>query len=268
MSQIVFRVQNALGHPIDGALIIGRNADVGDWAGESSQPPNKPGEFTAELAPGHYTGEVSKDGYESRVIPWDLEAPTTPGHPVTIGLDVLSTVPLPPAPPPPVRGDAIDVARAIVTAGSPDIRAWPATTRLTEFEIRADGTIGINFGKRNGPGAWPFVDGVEGGELQYTLGIGCQADGRAGPWFLATAILCISRGPNDNYVPTGPTLAPGQLPGNWYYYAGAPLGTYQPQPGERVAWFVTAGSQRRGDIHTVAERSTVIVAPFEVGRFV
>jgi hypothetical protein len=102
------------------------------------------------------------------------------------------------------------------------------------------------------------------GEIQYTLWIGCKINGQ---WHIAGSILCISRGVNDNYVPTGPTLQPGHLPANWYYFAGNPLATYQPQPGEPVAWFLTAGVQRRTDIHTIAERTNVVVVPFSPGSF-
>ena len=174
-------------------------------------------------------------------------------------------VPLPTPPPAPTPSiDAIDLQRAIVTSGSPDVRGWPIGARLTELTLSPSG-MAINFTKRNGPDAWPFVLNMEGGEIQYTLWVGCQI---AGVWYLSGPILCISRGPDDNYVPTGPVLEPGQLPTNWYYYAGSPLATYQPRPGELVAWFVTAGVQRRDDLHIVRERSNVVLAPFQAGRFV
>jgi hypothetical protein len=124
--------------------------------------------------------------------------------------------------------------------------------------------MAVNFTKRNGPGAWPFVTGKEGGDIQYTLWVGCFL---RGAWHFAASILCISRSENDNYVPTGPVLEPGQLPKNWYYFCGDPLATYQPRPGELVAWFVTSGEQRRADTHVVRERSNIVVAPFQAGRF-
>ena len=108
----------------------------------------------------------------------------------------------------------------------------------------------------------------------FTLDLGAATTAAAligridGRWHLCGAILCISRREDDNYIPTGPVLTPGQLPQNWYYYAGDPLATYQPAPGEMVAWFVTAGAQRRGDVHTIRARSNIVVAPFRVGRFV
>lgn len=167
-------------------------------------------------------------------------------------------------PPPPARGvDQIDLSQAVLTAQSRDVRSWPIGAAITELGLSMTDTMSVNFTKRNGPSAWPIVMGPEG-EIQYTLWIGCKINGQ---WYIAGSILCISRGVNDNYVPTGPTLQPGHLPANWYYFAGNPLATYQPQPGEPVAWFLTAGVQRRTDIHTIAERTNVVVVPFSPGSF-
>jgi hypothetical protein len=181
--------------------------------------------------------------------------------------------PVPPVPPTPpaVVGDQIDLSKAQITRESPDVRGWPIGATLTQLEISPaveDGPSGVNmnvaFTKLNGPSAWPFVKGPEGGEIQYTLWIGCLI---GGVWNFAGSILCISRGVGDNYVPTGPTLRVGQLPGNWYYFAGSPLASYQPQPGEQVAWFLTSGVQRRNDIHQIAERTQVVLTPFSAGTY-
>lgn len=181
------------------------------------------------------------------------------------------TIPDPPVPPQP-SGDAIDLSAAIFTAQSPPgVRDWPITAKLTSLKIPPavdDGppdvtNMDVTFTKRNGPDRWPIVMGPEG-EIQYTLWVGCRI---LGVWHLAGSILCISRGENDNYVPTGPVMRPNQLPSNWYYFAGSPLAGYQPAPGELVAWFLTAGVQRRTDIHTVAERTQVVLVPFQPGTF-
>jgi hypothetical protein len=183
----------------------------------------------------------------------DPAAPQTPS-PVSVTV-----------PPPPPRGvDQIDLSHAVLTAQSPDVRGWPIGASMTEIGLSASEAMSVNFTKRHGPNAWPFVNGPEGGDLQYTLWVGCKIRGQ---WHLAGSILCISRGPDDNYVPSGPTLQPGQLPSNWYYFAGNPMATYQPQPGEQVAWFVTSGVQRRNDIHKIAERTNVVVVPFSPGTY-
>ena len=201
----------------------------------------------------------------------------TQPHPAPVPVPpVAGPVPVPPAPVPPApvptpAADAIDLAHAVITSGSPDVRDWPISATITELIFGHNG-MDINFTKRDGPQAWPFVKSGEGGEIQYTLWVGCFIDGR---WYLTGAILCISRPGFANYVPTGDVFATnvdgsglGQLPKNWSYDVGAPLATYQPSPGEMVAWFVTAGAQRRGDVHTVRARSNVVVAPFRAGRFV
>ncbi len=243
MPNILFRVQTDAGLGIPEATI----------SLSTSAQTNDDGEISAHIPAGSYTGVVSAPGYVTRTLPWNFGSDGT----VVIGLETGT-------PDPPPSQDAIDIGAARITDGTPDVRDWPITTTLTQFAIDSSGLINVNFGARNGPDAWPFVMGAEG-EIQYTLGVGCQIHGT---WYLSTPILCISRGVNDNYVPTGPTLTPGQLPENWYYYAGSPLATYQPQSGEKVAWFVAAGALRRGDIHTVMARSAIITAPFESGSFV
>lgn len=185
---------------------------------------------------------------------------------LTGSLDDGPAPPDPPVPPTP-SGDAIDLQMAVITSQSPDVRGWPIGAKLTALMLNPGQSDGdhsdVNFSKRNGPEAWPIVMGPEG-EIQYTLWIGCQI---LGIWYLCGAILCISRGPSDNYCPTGPVLKPDHLPANWYYFAGSPLAGYQPRPGELVAWFVTAGVQRRNDIHQIAERSNVVLVPFSPGTF-
>jgi hypothetical protein len=160
--------------------------------------------------------------------------------------------------------DAVDLAKATITNGSPDVRGWPIGATLTAISLSADRNMTIDFTKRYGPTAWPFVDGPEGGDLQYTLWIGCAIGSR---WHFAACIHCISRSETDNYVPTGPVLAPPQLPTNWYYHAGEPLASYRPTPGEKVAWFLTSGAQRRGDRHVITERTNVVVTPFSEGTY-
>src|ERR1700712_15106 len=83
MSRIVFHVETSAGLPIDGALVRGINTQFGDWQGLSGQPPDAPGDFTADLAPGPYELGTLLAGYVTRIIPADLAAPGT----VTIALD-------------------------------------------------------------------------------------------------------------------------------------------------------------------------------------
>jgi hypothetical protein len=193
---------------------------------------------------------------------WDTGVLTADRDSIGIGETFeLITLDGPPDPPPtPTGADEIDFTNVAITRESPDVRRWAITANLSSLKLYADRDAELDFTKRTGAGAWPFVTNMEGGEIQYTLWVGCYINSI---WYFAACIECISRSPSDNYVPTGPTLQPGQLPNNWYYFTGSPLATYQPAPGEKVAWLLTAGAQRRDDIHIVAERSQVIVRPFE-----
>ena len=163
-----------------------------------------------------------------------------------------------------------------------DASNWPIGARLTAIVLPASPPSGqddgsrnwdmkVDFTKRHGAGSWPFVVGPEhkpsdpgDGFLQYTLWVGCRISGQ---WYFAACIHCISRSATDNYVPTGPTLLPGQLPDQWYNRSSAPLVGYQPQPGETVAWFLTAGCQRMVDLHIVPERTNVVTTPFSPGTY-
>lgn len=243
----LFTVTTPDGAPVDAALLEA-TSPCGNWQAVTDAR----GEFEADLGAGPYSVTATKDGITTDPV-------STFVGPVPIVFQAGGgTVP-------PVNGgaDAIDLAAAVITASSPDVRGWPIGARLASLFLDFEVNANVWFDKIEGPGAWPFVMGPEG-EIQYTLWVGCQI---AGVWYFCGAILCIKRPGFDNYVPTGPTLQPGQLPKNWYYYAGAPLATYQPQPGELVAWFLTAGVQRRNEIHAVRERTQVVLAPFSPGTF-
>lgn len=185
----------------------------------------------------------------------------------------LSATPVPPIPPVDHNGqDELDMQSVIITSESPDVRGWPIASKLSSIFISpnefdaSDSNMNVDFTRRWGPGAWPIVMGPEG-EIQYTLWVASQCGNLNGPWYASAVILCISRGENDNYVPTGPAMRPGQPPQNWYYFAGGPLANYQPQRGEPIAWFLTAGVQRRNDIHALAERTQIVVTAFLPGTY-
>lgn len=173
------------------------------------------------------------------------------------------STPVPPDPIPPTLIDQIPMEDVTIVA-SPDVKGWAIGASMTKVGLDFQANQVMDFTKKNGPNAWPFVIGSEGGEIQFTLWVVLKINGQ---WMAVACIRCISRAPNDNYVPTGPTLVPGQLPNNWYYFAPWPVGGYQPQPGEPVGWFLTSGDQRRGDIHTIMERTNIVVTPFSPGLF-
>ncbi len=253
--QQAFEVRDGQGAPVVGALLQAVSPN-GNWQAVTDSQ----GQFVANLGPGVYVVTATKNGITT--APQSVNV-----GPVQIVLRAAS-VPVPQPAQKPTSGvvskDAVDLSSAVLTSGSPDVRAWPIAARLTEITLDAVSNMGVDFTKRNGPQAWPFLEGPEGGDLQYTIWIGCLI---GGVWYFAGSILCISRSPSDNYVPTGPTLQPGQLPKNWYYFAGSPLATYQPKPGEQVAWFLTSGVQRRNDMHVITERTQVVLTPFSAGTY-
>lgn len=243
----VFEVSDVFGNPVAGALLTATSPN-GNWQAVTDAQ----GQFTAGLAEGPYEVTASKDGVVSATAA------------LQVGPCKILLQPATPIPPTPSGDDAIDLSVAVITSGSPDVRHWPIGAHLSLVGLDQVNNAAIDFSKRYGAGAWPFVNGPEGGDIQYTLWVGCKI---GGVWYVCGAILCISRGEHDNYVPTGPTLEPGQLPKNWYYYAGEPLAHYQPQPGEQVAWFLTSGVQRRNNMLIIQERTQVVLTPFAEGTY-
>lgn len=183
----------------------------------------------------------------------------------------LSTAPgVPPPVPPPVSHegeDEIDLQSVIITSGSPDVRGWAKTSQLTEVSINRNANMNVDFTRRWGMGAWPLVLNMEGGEIQYTLWLLTRCGNPDGPWFAGAGIDCISRAQDDNYVPTGHVLDPNKIPNDWFYFLSPPLGGYQPAIGEPVGWMLTAGAQRRDDVHVLEERTNIIITPFAAGTY-
>ncbi len=148
--------------------------------------------------------------------------------------------------------DVIDVSR-ITILNSPDVRAWPVTTRLTRLELRTTG-VHVEFDKQ---ATWPDVPFDRPGEpLQYTLWLLLQI---AGAWY-ASGILQFWRGLEAS---GGDVTFENQIARNWVYDARwGPMKGHQPSAGELVGFMVSAGNARGVDQHLVAERSTVVVVAF------
>jgi hypothetical protein len=84
-----------------------------------------------------------------------------------------------------------------------------------------------------------------------------KIDGR---WY-ASGCLQFWRGLDRNGGP------PSQYAQNWYYDPSrwAPMTGHQPQPGEQVGFFVSAGDARNNGHSILHERSNVVVVPFPGG---
>lgn len=147
--------------------------------------------------------------------------------------------------------DAFDLSLAVVhNSPTPN---WPITAALTRLECRADG-VHVEFSKKDGAGRWPDVI-PEGwtGPIQYTLWLGMRI---AGEWHVA-GLIEFWHGLDAS---GGNVVRDDQIAKNWTYDCG-PMAR-QPLPGERVAFFVTAGDQRKKDAFLVHERSQVVTVPF------
>ena len=211
--------------------------------------------WTVAEQPGQTSFEMPKDLAYSHVYFWHVRAsdPTTPGPwSRTLAIQVTD----PPPPPPPVYGqDAIDLHQASITGGSPgDVANWPVTTQLNVLDFQGSG-VAVQFSKKDGAGRWPDVvpPGWDGG-IEYTLWMVVKVDGR---WYTSGGV--------EYWSGLGRSGgAPSRFASNWYYSPAVwgPLATHQPQPGEQVGFFVTAGDARAKDVRAVTERSNVVLVPF------
>jgi len=166
--------------------------------------------------------------------------------------------PTPPPPPSPSGpNDAIDLSGATIHNSPSDVARWPATATITLLDLGTNG-VHIDFTRKDGPGSWPDVSFMTPGEnLQYTLWIVLNINGT---WH-ASGCIEFWRGLDRNGGP------PSQYAQNWYYDPSrwGPMSGYQPAPGERVGFLVTAGDSRNNGNVTVKERSNVVVVPFPSG---
>jgi len=174
-------------------------------------------------------------------------------------LDVVLQRFVPPTPTAPAApagfssgGDQIDMHSVIVRGGCcADVGNWPVTTQIRVLDIQGSGAF-IDFDAKN---RWPEVvpPGWDGG-IQYTLWMVVNQNGR---WITAGGVeywrgLSRQGGPPSRYA------------SNWYYspQVWGELASHQPQVGEMVGFFVTAGDQRAKDVRIVTERSNVVLVPF------
>ncbi len=147
--------------------------------------------------------------------------------------------------------DAFDPGLARVH-NSP-IPAWPVTAALTKLEFRPEG-VSVEFSKKDCADRWPDVTPPGWtGPIQYTLWIGMRI---IGEWHIA-GILEYWYGLDAS---GGNVIENNQIAINWTY--DCDVMKRQPLPGERVAFLVTAGSQRQKEVFLVHERSQVVTVPF------
>src|SRR5262245_32500399 len=104
-----------------------------------------------------------------------------------------------------MSSDAVDLSQAVIAAADcPDVRNWPvfATLDAVEFASSQRWQRGDTMVEFVGRDTLAPANGSQG-LISYTMWMGCKINGI---WHLAAAVECIQQ-----YVPTGPFLAPGQI---------------------------------------------------------
>lgn len=158
--------------------------------------------------------------------------------------------------------DAFDLSQAQIVGGAPDVRTWKPTATITQLSMGFTG-VAVQFDRQ---AVWPDVvpPGWDG-PLQFTLWLFVQ---RNGVWSGAGIVEFWRDRPSSG--PYNRDLFPhlaAHLQKEWSADAGwivdPPI-----QDGESVGFMVTAGDQRKKDVHVVAERSNIVVVPVQdVGTF-
>ena len=149
--------------------------------------------------------------------------------------------------------DAIDLG-AVQIHSSPDVRSWAQTATLTRIELGHQG-VHVDFTKQR---EWPdLIPPGWTGPLQYTLWLFVNV---GGTWH-AGGVVEFWRGRDWTGAYTQPSLAQ-HLAENWIHDDGWPI-AYTPSAGEQIGFMVTAGDERRKDVHVVGERSNVVLVTMQ-----
>jgi hypothetical protein len=155
--------------------------------------------------------------------------------------------------------DAINLSQATVYNSPQDIASWPVTTAITRLEIHPSKTpnegVSVVFEAQN---RWPnhTTGPIDG--LQYTIWAVVQVNGQ---WYTSGFIEMWKGRPN-----TGAAILSG-FANLWAYDARwGPMNHHQPQVGEQMGFFVSAGDARGQPVaNSVRERSNVVVVPLPAG---
>ena len=137
----------------------------------------------------------------------------------------------------------------LIVGGSPDVRSWPVTSRITSLRF-SPGNIHLEHTKT---GQWPGVD-IGGALQEMTLWVFFKIGGQ---WY-ATGGERWRPAQTDKALSAPSAIGPG-----WFYNNNwAPMTGYVPQPGEQVGFMVVAGSTRVDSNAPVKERSGILMIPF------
>ena len=171
-------------------------------------------------------------------------------------------------PPPPTGGggggpapnDAINLNGVPVYNSPPDIASWPATATINSITMQPSGSplqgLSFTFSAQN---TWPNVPppGFTGG-IQYTVWAVVKINGQ---WYTSGFIEMWQGRPSTG----GPILS--DFGSNWAYDARwGPMAGHQPQVGEQMGFFLSAGDARGHGVPTsLRERTNVVVISLPAG---
>ena len=159
--------------------------------------------------------------------------------------------------------DAIDMSQVEVWNSPADIASWPVTAAITALTMRPGQNVGLafQFSARN---TWPdYTPPGWDGPLQYTVWAVVKVNGQ---WHTSGFIQMWRQRPSTG----APILT--DFARNWAYDGRwGPMAGYQPQVGEQMGFFLSAGNARGvGSVTSVRERTNVVVVslpPGDTGDF-
>ena len=226
---------------------------------------NKLMTWTVAEQSGQTTVESTVDLPAGKQLYWRVRAadPTITGLWSATQLFQTPAAFVPPPPPPsgggggPAPNDAINLNQVGVYNSPADIASWPATATISRITMSAP-TAGLSF-SFSAENTWPNIapPGFSGG-IQYTVWAVVRVNGQ---WYTSGFIEMWQGRPSTG----GPILA--EFAANWAYDARwGPMAGHQPQPGEQMGFFLSAGDARgRGEPTSVRERTNVVVISLPAG---
>lgn len=173
--------------------------------------------------------------------------------------------------------DMINLSQAIVEHSPSDIASWPVTVGITQVQESpvGSGMDGFAFSFSTAiPDSWKLILDSSGDNFQYTVWAVVRVNGQ---WYTAGFIQMWQGRPSTGapwlYVPPSGCTPPGinNFACNWAYSSrwgpmAYSVSGYQPQAGEAIGLFVSAGNARDATgVSTVRERSNVVVLNLPAG---
>jgi hypothetical protein len=180
----------------------------------------------------------------------------TPQAPTPAPTPTPTPVPTPAPPVVSAGGDAIDLTQVAVYNSPADIAQWPVTATITRLDMSPSAGLSFEFTTKN---SWPdYTPPGWDGSLQYTVWAVVRVNGR---WY-TSGYIQMWRGRASTGAPILSDFAR-----NWAYDARwGPMMGHQPQVGEQMGFFVSAGDARGvGGVTSRRERSNVILVNLPAG---